>query len=131
MTFGKWDEAIHDGYEQIKRISYLKNIKPENIVVDCSSETAKVNGSNGIYDVSLNNCTCYDFMERQLPCKHMYRLAHELGYLDDLPKPNRKAVKEFKDNIPNEVERYKSLYLNGAISIEKFVKITNALKSGK
>ena len=31
------------------------------------------------YEVYLENCTCMDFMRRKLPCKHMYRLAHELG----------------------------------------------------
>ena len=131
MTFGNWDESIHNDFDQIKRISYIKKIKPEDITVNPSNETATVNGTGGTYDVSLNSCTCYDFTERQLPCKHMYRLASELGYLDDLPKTNRKAAKEFKDRIPEEIERYKSLYLNGAISIEKFVKIANAIKGGK
>ena len=131
MTFGDWNESIHNDYEQIKRISYLKKIKPENIVVDSVAQTAKVNGTGGTYDVTLNDCTCYDFSERQLPCKHMYRLAFELGYLNDLPQLDRKAAKEFKNNIPDEIERYKTMYLNGSITIEKFVKIANALNSGK
>lgn len=59
----------------------------------------------------------------------MYYLAHELGYLDDLPKINRKATKAFKDNLPTEIERFRELYLSGAISGEKFNKIVNALTS--
>lgn len=37
-----------------------------------------------IYDfaVSLDQCTCGDWIHRHLPCKHMYRLAHELGIFD-------------------------------------------------
>jgi hypothetical protein len=31
------------------------------------------------YVTTLKACTCKDFALRQLPCKHMYRLAHELG----------------------------------------------------
>ena len=32
-----------------------------------------------IYTVTLNHCDCKDFEERHLPCKHIYRLALELG----------------------------------------------------
>lgn len=129
MNFGNWDSSIHENHEQIKRIAYMQRIKPENVSVNSAQKTAEIIGSSGSYDVSLDNCTCYDFQTRQLPCKHMYRLAFELGFLDDLPKVNRKASKSFKDNIPEEIARYKEYYLNGAISIEKFIKIINALQS--
>lgn len=129
MNFGNWDNALHDDYEQIKRIAFSQRIKPEKVTINHDHETAKIIGTEGTYQVSLNNCTCHDFEMRQLPCKHMYRLAFELGYLSDLPQPNRKAAKQFKDNLPDEIDRYKNLYLDGAISIEKFNKIVNALLS--
>lgn len=31
------------------------------------------------YNVRLDRCDCMDFKERHLPCKHIYRLALELG----------------------------------------------------
>lgn len=31
------------------------------------------------YHTSLKDCECQDFIRRLCPCKHMYRLAHELG----------------------------------------------------
>lgn len=31
------------------------------------------------YDTTLDMCTCPDFEERQAPCKHIFRLADELG----------------------------------------------------
>lgn len=44
--------------------------------------SAKVRGQNGgVYDVSLDSCTCMDFQTRQKPCKHMYRLAIFIGAL--------------------------------------------------
>ncbi|SHJ75294.1 SWIM zinc finger family protein [Tepidibacter formicigenes] len=129
MNFGNWDNSIHEYCEQIKRIAFMQRIKPENVYVDFEQKTAEIIGSRGTYNTTLNSCTCYDFETRQLPCKHIYRLAFELGFLDDLPKINRKASKAFKDNIQNEIERYKEYYLNGAISIEKFNKIVNALQS--
>ena len=33
----------------------------------------------GDYLVSLENCTCMDFRQRHLPCKHMYKLASRVG----------------------------------------------------
>ena len=38
-------------------------------------------GSGGQYVATLSTCTCTDFSRRKLPCKHMYRLAYELGIL--------------------------------------------------
>lgn len=41
------------------------------------------------YDVSLDKCTCVDFGLRRKPCKHIYRLAIELGIFNantDAPK---------------------------------------------
>lgn len=129
MNFGNWNEALHNDYEQIKRIVSSQRIKSENVTVDTGSQSAEIIGRDGTYTVTLNSCTCFDFESRQLPCKHMYCLARELGYLNDLPKTDRKATKAFKDNLPTEIERYKELYFNGAISGEKFNKIVNALTS--
>ncbi len=128
MNFGNWEENVHTDYEQIKRIAFSQRITSENVTVDTQKETAVITGRDGTYDVSLNHCTCYDFDSRQLPCKHIYRLASDLGLLE-MPKPSRKAAKEFKDHVQDDVDHYKELYFNGAISIEKFNKIVNALLS--
>ncbi len=128
MNFGNWNESLHNDYEQMKRIATMQNIKPENVTIFPEEQTAKIVGSDGTYDVTLNTCTCHDFQRRQLPCKHIYKLAFELGYLK-LPKINRAASTAFKESIPSEIARFKELYLNGAISLEKFNKIVNALLS--
>jgi hypothetical protein len=129
MNFGNWAESLHNDYEQIKRIVFSQRIKSENVTIDTDIQSAEIVGRDGTYNVTLDSCTCFDFEGRRLPCKHMYYLARELGYLDDLPKTNRKAVKAFKDNLPTEIERYKEFYFDGAISGEKFNKIVNALTS--
>lgn len=44
--------------------------------------SADIAGESGaVYHVSLSSCTCPDFLSRKRPCKHMYRLALELGAL--------------------------------------------------
>ena len=129
MNFGNWEEIVHNDYEQIKRVAFMQRIKPENVTIYPEKQSAKIIGTDGTYNVTLNSCTCHDFEARQLPCKHIYKLASELGYLEDLPKPSRKAAKAFKENLSSEIDHFKELYFSGAISIEKFNKIVNALLS--
>lgn len=46
-----------------------------NAFLSCSVKTA----SGSSYHVTLDSCTCPDFTYRRTPCKHMYRLALEVG----------------------------------------------------
>lgn len=43
------------------------------------------------YVVTLEECTCPDFEKRGKPCKHMYRLAHELGVFELESEPHNQA----------------------------------------
>ena len=43
--------------------------------LDTDRKTGDING----YCVSLDHCECMDFRKRKKPCKHIYRLAMELG----------------------------------------------------
>lgn len=129
MTFGKWNESLHNEVEQLKRINNSLDIKNEKVTLNPESETATIIGSDGTYDVSLNGCTCTDFGFRNAPCKHMYKLASELGYVMEFPIIDKNAAKAFSDSLPEEIKRYKVLYEQGAISLKKFLKIVNALQS--
>ena len=126
MTFGNWPTEIHEDIDQVMRIDGSASIKPENIDLNRDGKTAVIIGSSA-YEVSLTNCTCQDFSRRNLPCKHIYRLASELG-LTDFPEPSRDEAKKFKESIPAEIKRYKALYESGAISGKKYVAIAKALQ---
>lgn len=71
----------------------------------------------------------FDFNAQRGPCKHIYKLAAELGLLPPLPMFNAEKAETFKQSIPAEVDRFKQQYLAGAISADKFIKIVNALNS--
>lgn len=129
MTFGKWDESLHSNVEQLQRINSSFKIKEENVEFNPENETAKIIGSGGTYDVSLNECTCADFARTNVPCKHMYKLASKLGFTPNLPVKNAKAAKAFNESLDSEINHFKDLYFQGAISLEKLSKITKALKS--
>lgn len=55
------------------------------------------------YDVSLEHCSCRDFKLRNAPCKHMYRLAHELGLIKLDGQINNVNQRKIKDAIKEEV----------------------------
>lgn len=46
-----------------------------NAFLSCTAKTSSGNS----YRVTLDSCTCPDFTYRHIPCKHMYRLALEVG----------------------------------------------------
>lgn len=132
MTFGKWDESIHNDLEQLKRIASANSLKPAQVQVNIETQSATIQGSGSIpYELTLNTCTCFDFESRQLPCKHMYRLALELGLLSELPTLNKQASKSFAEKVQIDIDHYFELYKTGAISLDKFIKIATALQKGK
>lgn len=79
--FGKWN-GINGGKEQLAR--FKRACLAENTPVEIIPEEARgvFSGAHGIYNTTLEDCTCVDFQRRNLPCKHIYRLAIELGLLE-------------------------------------------------
>lgn len=63
-----------------KRISKAAkaDITPLPGSLDAVNKCAKFRGEHGTYTATLESCGCGDFLRRRFPCKHMYRLAHEL-----------------------------------------------------
>lgn len=131
MTFGNWDEDLHLDPKQVTKIANALTIKASDITLDPNTESALIAGSGASpYKVTLNTCECGSFKDKK-PCKHMYRLAMELGLFDGPPKRNPAAETAFKKEIPNEINRYRKLYCDGAISAEKYAGIAKALESKK
>ena len=79
MTFSNWPDDIHLDPEQQKRIKSAKDAKLTPISIDSETGTGYFSGSSGRYTTTLNRCECGDFLRRRRPCKHIYRLAMELG----------------------------------------------------
>ena len=47
------------------------------------------------YLVTLHGCTCVDFRQRHLPCKHMYKLASRLGLFIRRDERSRQLIADF------------------------------------
>lgn len=125
-----WDSSIHSLPEQVKRRLNGEKIKADAITVNVEDQTAVVIGSDPEpYRVSLSECSCFDFASREWPCKHIYRLASELGMLEDWPKVSRSGSKAALEAAQAEIEQWRQQFLAGNISAKKYVKIADALMS--
>lgn len=91
----QWDE-VHDNPDQKKRLSSSKKAENTPLSINQQSGTGEFSGSHGKYKTSLSSCTCVDFARRKKPCKHMYRLAIELGMMEESTETDAKKVKEPK-----------------------------------
>ena len=80
-AFGPWTEHPADTDEE-KRLASAQQSKTSPLSVDKEHETGVFYGSGKLpYQTSLAACTCNDFVKRKKPCKHVYRLAMELGII--------------------------------------------------
>lgn len=88
-AFGPWPEHPADADEE-KRLASAQQSKTSPISIDKEHETGVFYGSGkDPYQTSLASCTCNDFVRRKKPCKHVFRLAMELGIIDAAYKTGR------------------------------------------
>lgn len=133
-----WDMSLHSDDSQIDRqgraITY-----PFTFKLNKSNSTARFSSSTELpyYETSLSSCTCFDFQERRKPCKHIYRLAVELGIIDIIKRPNfdKEKVESIKnssdiDNEPDQLKRQKSAMASKCKPIEINYQDKTAIFSG-
>jgi len=92
-----WETTDHDDPEQIERKKRARyNSILSTISINKELKTGVFQGRTGIYETSFETCTCGDFQDRQLPCKHIYRLDYELEIIE--PPEKKPPVKPKADN---------------------------------
>lgn len=114
-----WDESIHEDEKQIERQGWAMNY-PFTFEIDKENKCGKFSSTTLVpyYETHLDSCTCNDYMERQKPCKHIYRLAVELGLIEIVKRHgggyDKKKLEEIKnsddiDSQPDQLKRQKVL----------------------
>lgn len=125
-----WNPAIHNELPQIKSRIAASKIKPSAITMN-PDDSCDISGSGeSPYHVTLSSCNCQDFLinkKQSSPCKHIYRLASDLGIYDLLPERNPTGSASVHREIPQELSRWEREFLAGNISAEKYVKLCEAL----
>ena len=77
-----WPNDLHEDEYGKKRIASAKSAKLTPIRIDQDDLFGYFQGSHGRYETFLDTCPCGDFRRAKRPCKHIYRLAMELGVLN-------------------------------------------------
>ena len=106
-AFGLWTEQDHLGGKQERSIESARKAETTPIKVDREAKTAVFFGSGkDPYNTSLSFCNCSGFARTKAPCKHIYRLAMELGIIDlpyktGMSKGERLSIQiTFEDALP-------------------------------
>lgn len=119
---------IDNDVEQIKRYEKAVLNTVELLSVDKDSLCAIFLGSTDeIYETTLTNCTCSDFSRRNLPCKHMYKLAIELDVIDPDSKQWKK-YSSYSTKLNNIKKKINKLSIEQLDDLSKYLKEINAWK---
>ena len=87
-----WPSEQHSTEYAQKRIKSAKSSKLTPIIIDETELCGCFQGSSGKYQTYLDYCPCGDFHRSKLPCKHIYRLAMELGVFESDFKSDSAAI---------------------------------------
>lgn len=87
-----WKPETHESDYALKRINSAKSAKLTPVEIDTTDFFGYFQGSHGRYQTFLDYCPCGDFRRSKLPCKHIYRLAIELGILDIKAEQNKYSI---------------------------------------
>lgn len=87
-----WSKETHTTEYALKRIKSAKSKKLTPVEVNTQDGYGYFQGAHGKYETFLNFCPCGDFRRSKLPCKHIYRLAIELGVLNETAENDKYSI---------------------------------------
>lgn len=122
--FDLWPEDIHSSADQQKRIHSAKSAKTTPDSVDFNEQSGLFPGSGkDPYYCTLSACSCVDYSRRHLPCKHIYRLAIELGLLNESAESgeNKNALNAIQIPWKEAVAEIENLTENSQRTIQYFL----------
>lgn len=97
--WSKWSpELLSDAYAQ-RRIKSAQSNKLTPVKLDKTDLYAYFQGAHGKYETFLDSCPCVDFVRSKRPCKHIFRLAMELGLLEVSFQSDEAAIPTEKSDI--------------------------------
>lgn len=137
-NWADWDDSVHCDKSQIDRQGRAFTY-PFTFEIDEKTKSARFSSTSILpyYDTTLSSCTCFDFEERKLPCKHIYRLAAELGIVEIINRPtfDKEKLESVKnssdiDNEPDQIKRQKSGMSSKCTPIEIDYENSTAIFSG-
>ena len=84
--WSRWDEMQDSEAQRIRMGRALSGGATIRAIHRDARVATFVGGRGTKYSTRLTSCSCPDFKDRKAPCKHIYKLASELG-VKELPDP--------------------------------------------
>jgi len=127
MNFGLWDIPEKEYVSECAAYDRAIKMDPGDITFDLDGRSSSTCGSApDPYTTTLEGCTCEIYNRNFLPCKHMIRLAVELGYSFDIPEFDPYAAAEY--DIEEDVARLTERWRSGQLTLEALRSCISALK---
>ena len=124
--FDGWDNTILIEPTQVKNRLNAEKLKAKDVKIDRPSLRAEIQGSASVpYQTDLSGCTCPDFRNRKMPCKHMYRLALELGLIEKFPEVDSTIERAV---VQSAAQKWKDEFTQGRISAQLYARVAEALQ---
>lgn len=122
-----WPLEVHEEERLIDRQGRAMTY-PFDFTINKKSHSGHFSSTTEVpfYKTTLHSCTCANFLDTHRPCKHIYRLAVELGYIEIIHrkrKSNKKELEEIRlsDNVdehPDQLKRQNSAKKCTLVSID-------------
>lgn len=127
MKFGPWEIPDEEYVSECAAYERALKIKADDIHFDLDSRSSSTIGSAPEpYETTLDGCTCEIRSINGLPCKHMIRLAAELGYSFDVPEFDPYAAADY--DVGEDVDRLTERWRSGQLTLEALRSCISALK---
>lgn len=124
ISFSTWPSEIHDTPDQQTRIASATSSKTTPSSVNRISQSATFAGSGALpYLTTLSSCSCGDFLRRHLPCKHIYRLAIELGAMEGIAQSgiNKNILRSIQISLEDAVAELENQTDEAQLEIKRFL----------
>lgn len=112
-----------------KELNRQSRQKMTPIKIDTTDLYGYFQGSHGRYETFLDSCPCGDFIRNKLPCKHIYRLAMELGLLNEKAESNTNAIptpKRERVSLDEEIDIVEGLSENAQYTLKDIASSINS-----
>lgn len=132
--WNKWTVSLHNEKSQANRRERAKSSQyiPIKLYTEKLEGVFKASENDGeseaYYLTTLEDCECLDYMRNGKPCKHMYRLAHELGICDLSATPGV-STDNVRPSGNSEVEKYE--YKKPTARVETFIETPRVSQKNK
>ena len=129
VNIGIWDIPTDEYLNTAARYERGLQIESERVgALDKAKCEVSIIGSEGYaYKVSLAGCECMDYHRRGLPCKHMLRLAHDLG--EEITLPVFDPLSNSSYNPQEDIDILTKRWEAGQISTDTYRKCVKALQA--